>query len=373
MNAIAGPVRGLILRGMDPETLAEPGWDGLAARSETTSVFQTSAWLRSWWATFHEAYEPRVLALSRGHQLVGLAPLVASRRTPGLLKFMGDGRADYCDLIAAATDKRAVVDAMFTVLEGTTPWSVLDLSNVPGTSNTTEILREFCTAAGFGFSAEQQYVCPTLLIHDAEESALKIFNKASLRRPENVLARSGRVTYRTLTGGEEVAALLDGFFEQHVGRWSQTTTPSLFSDARNRDFYRALAANLGPAGWLHFSVVDFEGRPIAYHFGFDFGGTLTWYKPSFAIGYAARSPGMILLRHLIGDAITRQRSELDFTVGDEAFKRRFSNCVRVTQRIRVFREPSQFLLDRSKRAVVDAAKWISKRSPVRLPLGRYRA
>lgn len=373
VTSAASPLRGTVTASLDHGMLAEQVWDGLVSESETGSVFQTRAWHRSWWAAFGEAYEPRVVVVCRGLEVVGLAPFVVDRRNPHVLRFMGDGRADYCDIITRRADKRPVLEAMFDALETAPSWSIMELNNLPSSSGTVAALRDLCRRAGYGLSVEAQFVCPTLRIQGNGDSARKIFNKPSLRRPETVLARAGQVTYRTLTGDHEVMRQLEPFFEQHIDRWSQTATPSLFMDTRNREFYRALAAGLGPKGWLHFSMVEFEGQPIAFHFGFDFGGVLTWYKPSFAMAYAARSPGMVLLRHLIGDAIAGQRAELDFTVGDEPFKRRFTNSIRHTERVRIYREPSSFLLERARRAVREVVKRMSQGAPIRRPEWRREA
>ena len=61
-------------------------------------------------------------------------------------------------------------------------------------------------------------------------------------------------------------------------------------------FYEALAEPLHARGWLQFSVVEFNGAPIAFHFGFDYFDCVTWYKPSFEVRYAEHSPGLLLTR-----------------------------------------------------------------------------
>ena len=52
-----------------------------------------------------------------------------------------------------------------------------------------------------------------------------------------------------------------------------------------------------------------------------------WYKPSFAIDLARRSPGEVLLRQLILAAIEEGAKTFDFGLGDEAFKNRFATHV----------------------------------------------
>ena len=90
-------------------------------------------------------------------------------------------------------------------------------------------------------------------------------------------------------------------------------------------------------GWLQFSIVEFNGEPIAFHFGFDYCGCVTWYKPSFDMRFAEHSPGLLLTRQLIEDGLRRSRRELDFTIGDEAFKGRFSSLQRYNWNLGIYR------------------------------------
>jgi hypothetical protein len=62
------------------------------------------------------------------------------------------------------------------------------------------------------------------------------------------------------------------------------------------------------------------------------------------------------MRHLIGHAVNSGRRELDFTVGDESFKRRFTNATRTTACLRVFRRPSGYLFEQMRRTTVQAMK-----------------
>jgi CelD/BcsL family acetyltransferase involved in cellulose biosynthesis len=89
-------------------------------------------------------------------------------------------------------------------------------------------------------------------------------------------------------------------------------------------------------GWLQFSVVEFNGDSIAFHFGFDYFGCVTWYKPTFEVRYAEHSPGLLLTRHLILDGLHRSRRELDFTCGDESFKERFASRHRFNANVGVY-------------------------------------
>ena len=135
---------------------------------------------------------------------------------------------------------------------------------------------------------------------------------------------------------EEVLARLPDFFDQHVRRWQDTPTPSPFRQGDARRFFEEMVRRLSGPGWLDFSVVELDGRPLAYHFGFRYGGALTWYKPSYEIEVARRSPGLLMIRHLIERSLDEGLDEVDFTIGTEPFKSRYTNHGRINLSWRLF-------------------------------------
>jgi CelD/BcsL family acetyltransferase involved in cellulose biosynthesis len=336
-------------------------WNALATQGTTNSVFQTYEWTLSWLTAFGDEFEPRLVVASDNHGVTGVAPFVIDRRQGDrVIRFLGDGRADYCDVLANSDHPevtRALVDAIFA----DDRWDVIELNNIPEHSLTTEILRDRSTHFGYQVLTDDLYVCPTLLVAGHRTAACEVFDKASLRRRENYFRRRGRLACRDLKTEAEIEPYLDQFFAQHIERWSATQRgPSLFLKDRNRQFYRHLTTNVAGKGWLLFTVIEFEDDPIAFHFGFDYNSTLTWYKPSFNIRYGSASPGLVLVRHLVGYALDQGRDELDFTVGDEPFKRRFTNYTRRTVRVRVFRDSLRFFRERSRRTVKSAIRSVTR-------------
>jgi hypothetical protein len=97
-----------------------------------------------------------------------------------------------------------------------------------------------------------------------------------------------------------------------------------------------LVEELDPRSELRVAVLELDGRPIAYHFGFQLDGKYVWYKPNFDINLWEESPGEVLLRNLFLYAKTAGVREFDFTVGDESFKRRFSNRTNQNLTIHVY-------------------------------------
>lgn len=343
-----------VVSSLDRTGLYAHSWNSLA-RLGTNTVFQTYEWQQSWWSTYGGRFEPLFITVSNGASTCGVAPLIVEQGSSGrVVRFVGDGRADYCDVLAR--DDWGTVAAIVAGLKDYGQWDLLDLANVPSQSPTVGMLKALCQDAGFSVMVHDHFACPTLLIRGHERAAGRILAKPSLRRRVNYFERIGRLAVQDLTRASEIAPWLDRFFAQHVTRWQGHGTPSLFGDPLNQAFYRDLTERMSATGWLLFSLVQLDDHPIAMHFGFDYDDAMIWYKPSFDPAYAAGSPGLVMLRHLIGRAVKQGCRELDFTIGDEPFKRRFTNHVRKTVHIQVFRDPARYVFERSRRGVMAAVR-----------------
>src|SRR5262249_22618932 len=152
--------------------------------------------------------------------------------------------------------------------------------------------------------------------------------KESLRRHHKKLSKLGEVRLRHLEDPEEVERHLPAFFRLHVARRALAGDRSLFCRDEPRAFYRALVRELDARDALRFAVLEVDGRPVAYHLGFECGGKFIWYKPAFDVAYWDYSPGEVLIKALLEYVADHELEEFDFTTGDEAFKGRFANRVR---------------------------------------------
>jgi CelD/BcsL family acetyltransferase involved in cellulose biosynthesis len=320
-----------------------PGqWNELVGRNETNSIFQTFEWFDSWWRTFGGEGRLFFLAVRRRQEIIGFATLMLRKRL-GLrqLELVGTGSADYQDFVLPI-DKASAMGAIGRFLRANRRrWDRLHLVNIPDTSSTLGLLLASADDNQLALIEEARVRCPTLIVADDEAAVKKLISKYSMRRPHNWFSRHGSVRFRHVTALEEILAMLPKFFDQHVRRWRAAGKPSLFECAEQRTFYTTLAGALYPSGSLLFSVVEFNDEPIAFHYGFDYSKSVTWYKPSFEIALSKRSPGLLLTQQLIEDTLNRCRRELDFTIGDEPFKSRFANHARLNSHVSVY--PNTFV------------------------------
>jgi CelD/BcsL family acetyltransferase involved in cellulose biosynthesis len=77
----------------------EEEWEDLYHNCPSATPFQSWSWLYSWWESFGDCYELRLVAVRDGDLLVGLIPLMLERRW-GFRRLLFIGKFDQLDLLA---------------------------------------------------------------------------------------------------------------------------------------------------------------------------------------------------------------------------------------------------------------------------------
>ena len=338
----------------------EQEWADLLHRSPSHSVFQTFPWHVCWWRAFGGPHKLLVILGYLDSRLVGIAPMMVTRED-GLLGrirkrvcFIGstNGASDYCDFIIDPGVPEALDALLDEIGKHSRPADRLYLSHFPSRSANHARVLECFASRGVKTTVEVEDEAPVRIMGDAKED-LKVANKSKLKGYANYFKKTGNLQFYRCKSEDEVMGYLDSFFEQHKARWTQLGPASQFLDPAQQTFYRDLVRNFVPHGWLRFDVVVFNGTPLAFHFGFEYRNRLIYYKPTFDVEFASRSPGAVLLKYLLEDAIERNLEEFDFTVGSEPYKYRYANKIRFNHRLIVFNSIGDYwiyrCLSRSKR------------------------
>jgi len=115
----------------DTNTFAalEEEWEDLYRECPLATPFQSWAWLYSWWESYGQRYELRLVTIRNNEGLlVGIMPLMLERkRVLGRLLFIGSGPSDYLDVLAREGWEAEVVEAGIWALERMGSWQVVDL------------------------------------------------------------------------------------------------------------------------------------------------------------------------------------------------------------------------------------------------------
>lgn len=316
-----------LLDGFNDPRLSPELWSALLLQGETNAVFLTWEWQQSWWEIFGRG-QLLLIAVERDQKIVALAPLFCDG---GMVFFVGSGGSDYLDLIGDFSDGDVLDLVLKTAQEAAHEFVGFRFYHVADGSRTGARLSEAALRMGLMIFDEGELVAPAMEIATNGAEARAASEKDSLMRRERWLQREGRLAVEHTRDAVQILPHLEAFFDQHVARWAGTPFPSLFNDPVQRRFYVQLTEQASGADWLRFTRVLWNDRLVASHFGFCYGGNYLWYKPSFDIALAKRSPGEVLLRQLLLEAIAEGAHTFDFGLGDEAFKRRFANRVQMVR------------------------------------------
>src|SRR4030042_2099427 len=211
-------------------------WNALVQRSVTNTIFQTYQWVKSWWEIFGYNNELFIITISGDEKLLGIAPLMLTGNSPRgkILKFIGDGKSDYCDFTILQEKEQILTDFFKLIIEYGELWDTIQLNNIPDHSKTPQIISEICQFTGLKSLFFDNIPCPSLVFNGENANILR---RRSFRRRYNYFQKNGRLNYFEIADEQLAMEYLKLLFHQHQKRWELSKKVSLFSDYQNRDFY----------------------------------------------------------------------------------------------------------------------------------------
>jgi CelD/BcsL family acetyltransferase involved in cellulose biosynthesis len=315
-------------------------WNTLVLAMENPEVFFTYQWALAASRGFQQQLSTRLFLIYDVDQLAGIAALAVDPRAPRAAFFLTSSTADYCDVVSAPQNRKAVV---FALLEEIRKLGLSDLvlANVPANSAT---LRELPGVAGsqrFYVTSRTAYKCGVVQLGGEEERGAllrTLANKGREKRALKKLTTLGEVKVIHLTEPEQIGASLESIVSAQISRFLASNRVSPLVGQERRTFLRYLSDLLSHSGWLKISQLEIDGRPVAWNYGFRFGGSWFWYLPTFQMEYEHVSPGSCLLRLLVEEGARDSSLQwLDLGLGDEPYKERFANKSRQTRYVHLSR------------------------------------
>lgn len=304
------------------DLLDEATWNGLLGRSAHPLLFLTWQWQTHWWDAFGAGRPLRIHAVSdSAGQLVGLLPLYAE--AGGTWRLVGGvDVSDYLDLLAVAGGEEEVWAALLQHRGGEPgEW---DLHCLRAASPTVSLLPALAPAYGLAARTVREERCPVLPLPPSWDQYLGSLPgkerhelRRKLRRLERELPGAGVRSHADLPG---LSGAMAAFLALHR---ASRAGKARFMDARMEGFFRAVVRPLARAGWLRLWFLEEAGEPLAAYLTYEYGGSVGLYNSGFDPRWAALSPGIVLLAHLIRSAIDRGFARFDFLRGEERYKYAF--------------------------------------------------
>ncbi|PYM19492.1 MAG: hypothetical protein DMD78_24685 [Candidatus Rokuibacteriota bacterium] len=304
------------------EAVGPEAWQALHADSGLRSPFLTWTWQHEWLAVFGEGRRLELRRVSEpSGRLLALLPLVEI--APGRLMLAGGADvSDYLDVLAR---RGSETEAWSALLEArAADRAVWELHAVPGASPTVTAVPALAAAVGLVARTAVEERCPVTALPDSWDALLASLDKKhrheltrKLRRFEREVP-DGRVAWESTPAGIE--RRLDDFLALHR---ASREGKAKFMDARMERFFRRAIVALAAAGAARIAFLDLPDGPIAAFVTLEWDGTVGLYNSGFAPARAALSPGLVLLAHVVRDAIERGRRRFDFLRGEERYKYEF--------------------------------------------------
>lgn len=161
---------------------------------------------------------------------------------------------------------------------------------------------------------------------DWESFHLARRSSATRRRDRTRRKRLGELGDLRFVTPADAAETLETLFVQKAKSFARMGVANLFARPGVADFFRDIAGNPGSAGLAHVSRLDVGPMAVATNLGLVFRGRYYHVLASYDDGPAARfGPGTAHLQDLMGYAIDRGCDIFDFTIGDEPYKRDWSD------------------------------------------------
>jgi CelD/BcsL family acetyltransferase involved in cellulose biosynthesis len=304
----ASPVRVELIDHLDP---LREDWTRLAATSD--NVFATWEWNELWWRHYGRGRKLRV-AVSRRDDVDAIVPLfVWSERPLRILRLVGHGHGDRLGPICGQHDVKTAEQALRWALEADRH-DVFVGDWVAGD-------RDWARTLGGRVVRRTGYPIVRFANGSWEEflaSQSQRFRK-KLRNSRNRLEREHEVVYRQA----DFASLdrdLDTAFRLHRARFR---THSCFFCGDHERFQREFAALALERGWLRLLLLELDGMPVCFEYGFSFQNAYFAYQGGWDPARARHSVGFLAEIEAIRRALDEGLAEYRFLGGEEGYKYRF--------------------------------------------------
>lgn len=345
----------------------EPEWERLQSDATATSVFQTFAWMKSFWDAYGRGQPLRVLVASDGGAIVGILPLYI--HTLPMLKFpvrmlrlVGTGGDTFPDDLGPVLAKgreeevaRALADAALR-LPG---WDVLLLHDMlPDNAFTAAIAKASRSARLSPMTGRSERIAYLDLPEsfDAWLKSLSGDRRYRIRSArKKLVAAQPTARFFVWEDGATLDRGIDRLIELHTKRWGDGQSNS-FKTPEYIGCHRAVMHGLFAKDRLRLYCLEASGQIIAMFYFYKFRDRVYLMQSGFDPEYSNVKPGQVLLGHIVEHAIGEGNKVLDFLRGDHRYKDEIASGERETVYVTAFRLRPGALVYRTRRMILPALK-----------------
>jgi CelD/BcsL family acetyltransferase involved in cellulose biosynthesis len=304
------------------EAVGRTAWEELRAASRARAPYLSWTWQTEWVHAFaaDRRLEIRAVEDTNG-MLIGVLPLFEAE--PGVRRIIGGADvSDYLDVLAVNGREEDVWTALLQARAAER--DVWQLHAVPAASPTVVALPGLAATCGLAVTTTLEERCPVLDLPPSWDdylASLPSKHRHELQRKTRRLRREvpdARVSVARRR--DEIETRFGDFLDLHrrsrVGK-------ERFMDTRMEKFFRRVVGELSDQSAAAVWFLDLPNGPAAGFVVLEWDGVVGLYNSGFHPDRATLAPGLVLLMHLIEDAVLRGKRRFDFLRGEERYKYEF--------------------------------------------------
>ncbi len=314
-------------------------WHELAvaqAASGGSSPYSYPEVALNWWRSLGKGHLHIITARDAKGQLIGLAPFFSRTRGPvSVLNFLGTGVGAVGSILHLDAGRKADLVAILLEHALSDRRAVLDLQNFRyGSAGINDLRRNHELET----RAELQDECPLILLAGCDSVAefLASPERAGLRKK---LAKAERsltdrdVSYRCAT---DPAAVMSDWakIQPLYGRAERDHPRQHFGEGANARFFEPMLRSMAQRGLASIATMWIDGEVAAFDVFLRTGTEMHAVLGRFDPAVAEYSPGQLLLRYGVQNAIEAETTLIDLQLGDDLYKRRWSTGTYDTVHVR---------------------------------------
>jgi CelD/BcsL family acetyltransferase involved in cellulose biosynthesis len=304
------------------EAVGAAAWDRLHAASRLRSPFLSFTWQEEWARAFASDRRLEVRAVKDADgSLVAVLPMYEAE--PGLMELVGGADvSDYLDLVSmAGREETAWAALLASRTDSADAWV---LHAVPAGSASLSVVPRLASPAALTATVSVEERCPVLDLPGSWEAYLGNLPGRHRHELQRKIRRLQREAPDAHVAGATSPGDIDRRFADFLDLHRQSRAgKARFMDERMETFFRSVVMAHAAADAVRLWLLDTADGPIAAFVCLEWDGTVGLYNSGFRPDRAALAPGIVLLAHVIQDAIARGKRRFDFLRGEERYKYEF--------------------------------------------------
>jgi len=309
-----------VLRSREEFEAIAADWQALEAEVPGATFFQSAGWARAIFA--HEGkrsgLDPVIVTLRKCGRLVAVLPLQRLSGGLSILTPLGDGFAQFSDMLAAdILDPAETAAKLIAAALAAAPCDLISLHKVRDDGHLVAGLRhavETGEEQGAPFERLSEWAD-----FDAYFGSIRAKTRKNMRSSRNRLSRDGLLEHRMAADEAETRAAVARIVEGRADRLKeQGLTSRAFADPGFAGFCESLVGMDGIE--IMALSLNRDGQPLSEQWGFVHNGRYYIFMTSRDFGASEESPGKLHMKDVMETCFARGIETVDFMTPIMAYK-----------------------------------------------------